>query len=173
MSMAAVLLKQNRNLLFLDPVQTAVSIRQSIETTSTKTLLLTIAKQLSITLCEQPLVDEINAISFHYKGRYVIGINECRTTDIGNFIIAHELGHFILHPRDLSINLRDRHCLSQHRTTAMDVQANSFALELLMPENCFREKAACFNVPALRDIYSVSEEVICFRLKQLGLKSKR
>lgn len=58
-----------------------------------------------------------------------------------NFILGHEIGHFILH-KDLTKLFSDTHqTLSEwYKKGLQEQQANSFAAELLMPESLFKNK---------------------------------
>ncbi len=57
-----------------------------------------------------------------------------------NFIIAHEIGHFLLH-KDLMICSDTSKTLSDwHKKGPQEEEANSFAAELLMPSDQFLEK---------------------------------
>ena len=115
--------------------------------------------------------EEINAFCFKHKGIILIGINRNRSLGEKNFIIAHELGHYILlHPKTISINLTKDHCLSRNHFSAMDMQANSFALELLMPEDKLKQYASSNpGIVGLASRFSVSEESVLFRMKTLNL----
>ena len=61
-----------------------------------------------------------------------------------NFVIAHEIGHFILH-KDLSTSLfsdTDQTLSEWYQVGPQEQQANQFAAELLMPGILFKEKLA-------------------------------
>lgn len=57
------------------------------------------------------------------------------------FVIAHELGHFELHRGDVfSINCTDDDFRRWYKGNPMEIEANYFAAELLMPEDIFSGK---------------------------------
>jgi Zn-dependent peptidase ImmA (M78 family) len=60
-----------------------------------------------------------------------------------NFVIGHEIGHFILH-KNLTSLFSDTHktLLEWHKKGVHEQQANEFASELLMPEVLFKSKIA-------------------------------
>lgn len=66
--------------------------------------------------------------------------------DIGHvgkkrFIIAHELGHFELHRgRAFKINCTDEEFFSWYKGNPIEIEANYFAAELLMPELMFKSR---------------------------------
>lgn len=60
-----------------------------------------------------------------------------------NFIIAHEIGHFLLHKSITPLFSETYQTLSEwHKNGPHEKQANQFAAEFLMPENLFKEKLA-------------------------------
>jgi len=57
------------------------------------------------------------------------------------FVIAHELGHFELHRgQGFNINCTDEEFLSWYKGNPIEIEANYFAAELLMPENMFKKR---------------------------------
>ena len=74
-------------------------------------------------------------------GEAVIGVNANHTQRRQRFTIAHELGHYLLHEGEavhfdgekpgVTVNLRNRE--SSTGETDIEVEANLFAAELLMP----------------------------------------
>jgi hypothetical protein len=84
------------------------------------------------------------------------------------FTIAHEVGHFVLHPA------RVRPERGGHVTEAMrseEREADAFAAELLMPEPLVRqavlEQGA--NASLLADRFQVSTKAMEIRLRRLGV----
>ncbi len=59
------------------------------------------------------------------------------------FVVAHELGHFELHRgKAFSINCTDEQFRQWYKGNHIEIEANFFAAELLMPENIFGRKIA-------------------------------
>ena len=57
------------------------------------------------------------------------------------FVAAHELGHFELHRGEVScINCTDKEFLSWLKGNPIEIEANYFAAELLMPEDIFKRR---------------------------------
>lgn len=58
------------------------------------------------------------------------------------FVIAHELGHFELHckKKATTFSCSETDFNEWLKTTSLEVEANHFAAELLMPENIFRKE---------------------------------
>lgn len=72
------------------------------------------------------------------------------------FVIAHELGHFLLHPTlDQFCICTDKDLNAWYRESGHEADANYFAAELLMPESLFK-KHCDRNRPSLVDIRELS-----------------
>ncbi len=78
----------------------------------------------------------------------IIGINSTEPAVRRRFTIAHEIGHFLLHDRELHVDeirpMRFRDAKSATAEDDDEIEANQFASNLLMP--------ARFLEPDLRDI---------------------
>ena len=84
------------------------------------------------------------------------------------FTIAHEIGHFVLHPGRLA---PERTGMVNEAMRFEEREADSFAAELLMPEHMVR-RAAIEDGPdaqRLADRFEVSEAAMSLRLRRLGL----
>lgn len=100
----------------------------------------------------------------HEEGRLIrtrnFGIinvgDDAYRTNKWRFVIAHEIGHFIRHPKIDSFDACTRGDLSNYTGTGREREANDFASELLMPEVLFR-KACDRNRPSLRDVSELAE----------------
>lgn len=116
----------------------------------------------------------------------VIGVNTAHSHKRQRFTIAHELGHWALHPgrlvifdRPMRINRRDS--VSAMATDREEIQANAFAAALLMPERLVRQRVGELPVGQRRDpeaaagelarLFEVSALAMSFRLVNLGLAS--
>jgi len=57
------------------------------------------------------------------------------------FVIAHELGHFELHRGEIfNIRCTDKDFFSWYKGNPLEIEANYFAAELLMPEDIFKRR---------------------------------
>lgn len=127
---------------------------------------------------------DVSGMLFRGGNQNVIGVNEAHAEVRQRFTIAHEIGHFILHPgRELildvpvRVNFRDR--TSSMATDREEIEANAFAAALLMPERLIH--AQLDRLPAkirqdpeaitceLASIFKVSHAALGFRLINLGL----
>jgi Zn-dependent peptidase ImmA (M78 family) len=98
------------------------------------------------------------------------------------FTLAHELGHYLLHRRKSSLFVDEFAVLYRDSRPGggvdpMEVEANVFAAELLMPEEAVRadlkaDPSITKNDAAIRKLarrYDVSSAAMKYRLRQLKL----
>jgi len=83
--------------------------------------------------------------------------NETREVGKRRFSIAHELGHWELHPHVTQVDLYSDSNISSYWGSNEEKEANAFASELLMPSYLFRPK--CLDIaPNLKGINRLAEE---------------
>lgn len=84
------------------------------------------------------------------------------------FTIAHEIGHFVLHPGRLA---PERGGAVNEAWQLQEREADKFAAELLMPEPLVREAALELGADAdrLADRFDVSRQAMQVRLSGLGI----
>ncbi len=80
------------------------------------------------------------------------------------FILAHELGHVLLHEGEL---FRDADFSGTNR---QEREANAFAGQLILPSGMIRRslQAGAYSVRLLAAMYAVSEEVMWWRLVKIN-----
>ncbi|MFC3783000.1 ImmA/IrrE family metallo-endopeptidase [Bacillus chungangensis] len=99
--------------------------------------------------------------TFGYYSSYIrvqfIHINNRLDIATQYFVCAHELGHAILH-QDVNTSFLKAHTFfSQEK---IEVEANTFAVELLMTDNAIYEfKDTSLTINEMAEIYGVSREV--------------
>jgi hypothetical protein len=71
------------------------------------------------------------------------------------FAVAHELGHWFLHENESQFFICTAENMRQYRGSPMEVEANVFASELLMPTCLFRPLVECVE-PLLGNIKNVA-----------------
>ena len=142
-----------------------------------------IARGLSVQLRFSPLDRELSGMVFVKDGTPIIGVNAIHHPNRQRFTIAHECGHLVLHRAqvtkevhvDKGFPMLMRDAVSAGGVDAMEVEANLFAAELLMPESLLSE--ALGNAPfdidddatvnALARRFRVSLSAMQFRLGNL------
>lgn len=118
------------------------------------------------------------------KGDMVtLGVNKIHHPNRQRFMIAHELGHFLLHRQDSNIFVDDepvvlfRDQTASEGTKNQEIEANAFAASLLMPEKIIREQLAQQPIDAFDDgsmkqlaaQFGVSVRAMTIRLTKLQL----
>ena len=100
-----------------------------------------IIRARKIVLQYAPLDGDLSGMAFIKDGVGIIGVNALHHPNRQRFSAAHELGHHVLHAEqireavhvDRGIRILYRDDVSSLGTQPMEVQANVFAAELLMP----------------------------------------
>ena len=102
-----------------------------------------LAKAHGIRVRYEPLDDELSGMIFFKDNKAVIGINAHHSPNRQRYTIAHELGHYFLHADvlrqgthvDTLISMLNRDQESALGTMSIEIEANQFAAELLMPRH--------------------------------------
>ena len=148
----------------LTPHSKAITFRQQLDCKNPY-LSLQLANQLNIIVDKYYFPEEINAVSFRINENHIIGINQLLEQDESNFVIAHEIGHIVLHSKVLSVNLKKDHNLNKSKFSAMDTEANMFACALLMPKNILNNKLKTLGIPELAKYFNVHKQAVRYNLK--------
>jgi len=133
----------------------------------------------------EPLEDEISGLVTRTEdGAALIGVNKSHHPNRQRFTIAHEIGHLLLHDHELlhidrafPIALRDAN--ASLGTDAVEIEANQFAAELLMPTELIQKDVKKLlnkvepeeATEQLAAKYKVSVQAITIRLTALGFLS--
>lgn len=92
-----------------------------------------------------------------YKRIQFIHINEGIHEMLARFVCAHELGHAIQHPKANTSFMRKNTLFSIDR---IEVEANTFAVELLLPDKLIYEyKDSNLSLNEVANIHGVPDEV--------------
>ncbi len=145
-----------------------------------------IARRLGVILSFEPFdgEDDISGILYRDGDTKIIGINSAHPDTRQRFSIAHELGHFVLHKKDLfvdkvvRVNFRDE--TSSQAVDIEEIAANAFAAELLMPREFIRtemkrllKKKSVIEkdglIEPLSRIFKVSPQAMEYRFINLGI----
>lgn len=89
------------------------------------------------------------------------------------FVLAHELGHIILHADKEATFSDDYSTLEAYRHGIQETEANDFATELLMPADlfqkvCFKQKFGSELIRNLSDKFNTSMTSVVYRYVDLG-----
>lgn len=101
-----------------------------------------IAKTIGAHLVYSPLDEELSGMVFVKGNQTIIGVNSFHHPNRQRFTISHEIGHLEMHRQFISAHvhvdkkftvlMRDMN--SATGTDRLEIEANRFAAELLMPE---------------------------------------
>jgi Zn-dependent peptidase ImmA (M78 family) len=153
----------------------AEGILNKLNTKSIPIQLEEITGKLQIKISRAPSKD-FSGLLIRKDGHALIGINNNEALVRQRFTIAHELGHFFLHPRkDTFVDYRDNK--KDIMRTPAEKQANMFAAALLMPRSFLEKDYKTLvkkglgedELTILANKYQVSEEAMRFRLMNLNL----
>jgi Zn-dependent peptidase ImmA (M78 family) len=128
---------------------------------------------LGIKLISLPMSDDVSGmLSLADNGReWVVKVNALHHPNRQRFTIAHEIAHFSRH-RFQQVEFKDLNFFRNGESNPMEVEANRFASELLMPEQAFRDKVRVFSgsIEAIAQYFKVSTLAVRVRAKILGMK---
>ena len=143
-----------------------------------------IAKALGAQIRFSPLDDELSGMIFVKEGTPIIGVNALHHPNRQRFTMAHECGHLVLHREAITKEIhvdKDfptmlmRDSLSSAGVNEMEVEANLFAAELLIPATFLAQSLEDepFDIDDERAVntlakeYKVSASAMRFRLGNL------
>lgn len=141
-----------------------------------------ICNRLGIEVVEEELEDDISGFLYKKPKQNTIVVNKSHHHNRKRFTIAHELGHLKLnHVGDLFVDREGRFMFrdsnSQSGIDKQEREANSFAAEILMPEEFVIEALEKIDRDILEDEdiekiackFEVSTQALTIRLVNLGL----
>jgi Zn-dependent peptidase ImmA (M78 family) len=104
---------------------------------------------------------EIKGFYKYDKRNKFIFINSNLDDALQKFVCAHELGHSQLHSRVNTPFLRDKTFFSLSK---IEVEANTFAVELLLQDECLYEaKDSNLSIYEISEMYCVPKELSCLK----------
>ena len=118
-----------------------------------------LAKSLGILV----FMEDLGTINGYYNKQFrikQIHINFNLPEHLQKLTCAHELGHALLHPNSITPFLRSCTFFSVDR---MEIEANKFAMELLLPDDFFAEYKE-YTIGGISRITGYSKELIELRL---------
>jgi Zn-dependent peptidase ImmA (M78 family) len=126
----------------LDPTQCARELLERLNVQNVPIPVEKIAKAVGAQVVFSPLDDELSGMVLVDKYRILIGVNSLHHSNRQRFTVAHEIGHLTLHrdfitdqihvDKKFMVLMRDPN--SATGTDRLEIEANRFAAELLMPK---------------------------------------
>ena len=100
------------------------------------------------------------------KSGYAIIVNDKHCEARRRFTIAHEIGHFVLHPDLIGDSIGDDWLYRSRLPSIREAEANRFAVNLLMPNDLIEKVAAdgADTIPDLARVFEVSRSTVSARL---------
>lgn len=117
-------------------------------------------KGMNVILVFYPL-DGVRGFYQYFQRNNIIYIDETLSEHDKAFVLAHEIGHMILHKKSNAIFMDSR---TQFRTSKYENEANKFAIELLISDESLSEYLNC-SIEQLSQIYGCHQKLIELRLK--------
>ncbi len=100
-----------------------------------------IIKARNIILQYAPLDEDLSGMAYIKDGIGIIGVNALHHPNRQRFSVAHELAHHVLHAPYIRLAVHvdkgrvlHRDALAAEGTDTLEIEANAFASELLMPQ---------------------------------------
>lgn len=149
------------------PQSVAIRIREYFKVPSgpLKNLIKTVEDQGIIVYFYDSAEDKFDGLTAYTdKGVPIIIVNKNKPNDRIAYTISHELGHLTMHIPCSVEPWRD-----------VELEANKFAAEFLMPEkDCYRDLIGLSfnNLPALKAYWGTAKAMIIRRAKDLGIISE-
>ena len=123
---------------------------------------------------------EISGLLFRENDKLIIGVASEQSVVRQRFTIAHELGHALLHQMtsvhvDKNFTVMFRSTSSSTAQDIYEIEANTFAAELLMPESLLKKDLLTLKLDMddgrqlskLASRYGVSTQALTYRLLNL------
>ena len=164
------------------PFVQAKQILHELGIKSPPTPLERIAKAKGAIIRYAPLDDELSGMVYIKAGVPIIGVNSLHHPNRQRFTIAHELAHLILHRASISNEVHvdkkfpawesvrlNRDAKSAAGTEDIEIQANQFAAELLMPR-AFIDQALTGKQFDIEDEGPMEELAKKFRVSRQALE---
>ena len=136
-----------------------------------------IAKQMGVRVEYAPLDGDLSGFAHIRDGVRIVGINALHSPTRQRFTLAHELAHVLLHQTELEAavhvdrgSLR-RDALASEGTDPTEIEANTFAAELLMPKR-FLEDVLNGRAIDLEDDEAIAALAKRFKVSEAAMRHR-
>lgn len=119
-----------------------------------------IIKSLNVIVVFYPL-EGVNGFYQYFQRNNIIYIDERLSETEKMFVCAHELGHMLLHKKANAIFMDSR---TQLNTSKYELEADRFAMQLLIPDDVFEEHLD-FTTSQFSRLLGYSKRLIELRIK--------
>ena len=115
---------------------------------------------MNVILVTYPL-EGVRGFYQYFQRNNIIYLDERLSGHDRKFVLAHEMGHMLLHKKSNAIFMDTR---TQFNTSRYEKEADLFAMSLLVPDEILSEYRGC-DVGQLSRILGYHERLIKMRLK--------
>jgi Zn-dependent peptidase ImmA (M78 family) len=170
----------------VNPSDTAKAVLAKLGIKSSPTNVEKVARELGAQVRFSPFDDELSGMIHIKDGVPIIGVNSLHHPNRQRFTIAHELGHLELHKDIITSSVHVdkgfpalmRDAKSATGEERIEIEANQFAAELLMPKATIERELAGkqFDMEddaPLEEIakkFRVSKQALQLRIRSINLK---
>lgn len=116
-------------------------------------------KGMNVILVYYPL-EGIHGFYQYFQRNNIIYLDERLSENEQRFVLAHELGHMFLHKKANAIFMDTR---TQFNTDKFELEANTFAIDLLLPDSLLEEYKE-FTIEQISRITGYHQRLIELRL---------
>ena len=117
-------------------------------------------KGMNVILVLYPL-EGVRGFYQYFQRNNIIYIDETLSEHDKSFVLAHELGHMMLHKKSNAIFMDTR---TQFKTSRYETEADKFAMELLISDDSLSEYNE-YTIDQLSLVYGYHQKLIELRLK--------
>ena len=117
-------------------------------------------KGMNVILVLYPL-EGVRGFYQYFQRNNIIYIDETLSEHDKSFVLAHELGHMMLHKKSNAIFMDTR---TQFKTSRYETEADKFAMELLISDDSLSEYNE-YTIDQLSLVYGYHKKLIELRLK--------
>lgn len=119
-----------------------------------------IIKEKNVLLIYAPLVD-VRGFYQYFQRNHLIYIDENLPENEKMFVCAHELGHMLMHKKTNAVYMDTKTCFN---TNKYEIEANTFAAELLISDEVIQENSK-LTTEQLSRLLGYEHTLIELRLK--------
>lgn len=116
-------------------------------------------KGMNVILVYYPL-EGVHGFYQYFQRNNIIYLDERLSKNEQRFVLAHELGHMFLHKKSNAIFMDTR---TQFNTDKFELEANTFAIDLLLPDSLLEEYKE-FTVEQISRLTGYHQRLIELRL---------
>lgn len=119
-----------------------------------------ILKEKNVILVYAPLID-VRGFYQYFQRNHIIYIDENLSEHEKVFVCAHELGHMLMHKKANAVYMDTKTCFN---TNKYEIEANTFAAELLISDEVIKENRK-LTTEQLSRLLGYEQSLIELRLK--------